>query len=262
MKTSIITKIKVLVKAVNVFKNWYLYPLVYFKITRRDYVIFETYSGLKIKLRTRSTDLMALTNVWLIQEYSKPKFEINDTDVIIDIGAHIGLFTLYASQYCKNGIIFCFEPVEENYRVLLYNITQNNLTNVRPFKSAVSKSESTITIYRNKDEAGHSMYGSDSTSIQVNSKSLKKIIDENSIDRCDLIKLDCEGAEYEIIESLPLEYFKKISKMIIEYHFADSNPKLIDNLKTKLMAASFKISTVSESSDMGLLYAIKQEFLN
>ena len=255
MKTSIITKIKILKKATNVFKNWYLYPFVYFKILRRDYVIFETHSGVKIKLRTRSTDLMALTNVWIVEEYSN--FRINDNDIIIDIGAHTGLFTLYASQYCTNGIIFCFEPVEENYSILLDNIKQNNLKNVKPFKSAVSKSESTITIYRNKDEAGHSMFSSTSHALKVDSISLKKIIDENSMDIYDLIKLDCEGAEYEIIESLPLEYFKKISKMIIEYHFADSKPKLVNDLKTKLMTASFKISQVSHSSDMGLLYAIK-----
>lgn len=254
---SIITKIKILIKATNVFKNWYLYPLVYFSIIKRDYVIFETHSGLKIKLRTRSTDLMALTNVWLVEEYSGSNFRINANDVIIDIGAHIGLFTLYASQYCKNGIIFCFEPVDENYDILVDNITQNNLKNVKPFKSAVSKSESTITIYRNKDEAGHGMFSFTSHALKVDSISLKKIIDENSINQCNLIKIDCEGAEYEIIESLPLEYFKKISKMIIEYHFADSKPKLVNDLKTKLMTASFKISTVSHSSDMGLLYAIK-----
>ena len=254
---SIITKIKILIKATNVFKNWYLYPLVYFSIIKRDYVIFETYSGLKIKLRTRSTDLMALTNVWLVEEYSRSNFRINTNDVIIDIGAHIGLFTLYASQYCKNGTIFCFEPVDENYDILVDNITQNNLKNVKPFKSAVSKSESTITIYRNKDEAGHSMFSFTSHALKVDSISLKKIIDENSVNQCNLIKIDCEGAEYEIIESLPLEYFKKISKLIIEYHFADSKPKLVNDLKTKLMTASFKISTVSHSSDMGLLYAIK-----
>ncbi len=255
--SSIITKIKILIKATNVFKNWYLYPLVYFSIIKRDYIIFETYSGLKIKLRTRSTDLMALTNVWLVEEYSGSNFRINANDIIIDIGAHIGLFTLYASQYCKNGTIFCFEPVNENYDILVDIITQNNLKNVKPFKSAVSKSESTITIYRNKDEAGHSMFSFTSHALKVDSISLKKIIDENSINQCNLIKMDCEGAEYEIIESLPLEYFKKISKLIIEYHFADSKPKLVNDLKTKLMTASFKISTVSHSSDMGLLYARK-----
>lgn len=255
--SSIITKIKILIKATNVFKNWYLYPLVYFSIIKRDYIIFETYSGLKIKLRTRSTDLMALTNVWLVEEYSGSNFRINANDIIIDIGAHIGLFTLYASQYCKNGTIFCFEPVDENYDILVDNITQNNLKNVKPFKSAVSKSESTITIYRNKDEAGHSMFSFTSHALKVDSISLKKIIDENSVNQCNLIKIDCEGAEYEIIESLPLEYFKKISKLIIEYHFADSKPKLVNDLKTKLMTASFKISTVSHSSDIGLIYAIK-----
>lgn len=210
---------------------------------------------MKIKLRTRSTDLMALTNVWLVEEYSN--FRINDNDIIIDIGAHIGLFTLYASQYCKNGTIFCFEPVEENYDILVDNITQNNLKNVKPFKSAVSKSESTITIYHNKDEAGHSMFSFTSHALKVDSISLKKIIDENSINQCNLIKLDCEGAEYEIIESLPLEYFKKISKMIIEYHFADSKPELVNEIITKLKNVSFKILTIPDSSDMGMLYAEK-----
>ena len=197
--SSIITKIKILIKATNVFKNWYLYPLVYFSIIKRDYIIFETYSGLKIKLRTRSTDLMALTNVWLVEEYSGSNFRINANDVIIDIGAHIGLFTLYASQYCKNGTIFCFEPMDENYDLLVDNITQNNLKNVKLFKSAVSKSESTITIYRNKDDAGHGMFRFTSHALKVDSISLKKIIDENSINQCNLIKIDCEGAEYDIL---------------------------------------------------------------
>ena len=196
--SGIITKIKILIKATNVFKNWYLYPLVYFSIIKRDYIIFETYSGLKIKLRTRSTDLMALTNVWLVEEYSGSNFRINANDVIIDIGAHVGLFTLYASQYCKNGTIFCFEPVDENYDILVDNITQNNLKNVKPFKSAVSKSESTITIYRNKDEAGHSMFSFTSHALKVDSISLKKIIDENSVNQCNLIKIDCEGGEEDI----------------------------------------------------------------
>ena len=70
-------KISIFLKAINLFDNWYLYPLVYFKITKKEHVIFKTKTGLKIKIRVNSTDLMALTHVWMIQEYSEDNFSIN-----------------------------------------------------------------------------------------------------------------------------------------------------------------------------------------
>ena len=86
----------------KIFKNWYIFPKVYYKLISEKFPIFETKNGLKIKIRKYSTDLMALTHVWLIEEYKSKNFEIKDTDVIIDVGGHIGLFSLYASQFCKN----------------------------------------------------------------------------------------------------------------------------------------------------------------
>ena len=52
-----------ILKSIKLFKNWYVYLLVYFKLTKKDHVIFETKTGLKIKIRVNSTDLMALTHV-------------------------------------------------------------------------------------------------------------------------------------------------------------------------------------------------------
>ena len=49
---------------------------------------------------------MALTNVWLTQEYLDDDFYIEDDDIVLDIGGHIGLFALFASQFCKKGKIF------------------------------------------------------------------------------------------------------------------------------------------------------------
>ena len=69
-----------------------------------------------------------------------------------------------------------------------------------------------------------------SNSIQVDSITLQKIFDLNNIKKCNLLKLDCEGSEYEIIDSLPNSYFSMIDKMIIEYHFAEKYPKLLTNL--------------------------------
>ena len=103
-----------------------------------------------------STDLMAFTHVWLLQEYASTGFEIKDT--IIDIGAHIGLFALFSSQFCKHGKIYCFELVKENFDLLESNIELNNIRNVIAINGAISTSSSVITIYLNNDESGHSMY--------------------------------------------------------------------------------------------------------
>jgi len=252
-----IEKIRILLKATTVFKNWWLYPLVYLKLTKHPTVIFETKKGFKIMLRTNSTDLMAMTHVWLIEEYSKHGFEIKEKDTVIDVGAHIGLFSLFASKSCKKGKIYAFEPIKENYEKLESNIKLNNLLNIQAYNTAVSKSTSKITLYQSNDESGHSKFVPTDSPIEVTSKSLNEFFKENKIKTCDLLKLDCEGSEYEIIESLEEKYFEIIEKMIIEYHLANSNPELLENLKKKLKQHSYEISVDPLFKDIGFLYAKK-----
>ena len=249
--------LRIFLNSRKIFKNWYIYPKVYYKLISDKFPIFETKSGLKIKIRKYSTDLMALTHVWLIEEYKSKNFEINDTDVIIDVGGHIGLFSLYASQFCKNGLIYSFEPVPENYDLLIDNVRSNDLNQIKPFNLAVSNSNSDIKLYLNDDEAGHSMFSKSSKSITVDSISLQQIFDNNNIENCNFLKLDCEGTEYEILENLPTSYFDKIKKIVIEYHMADTHPELLENLKKILIKQNYSLKTKKLFSDIGFLYALK-----
>ena len=234
-----------------------MYPLSYYNFIHDDFIIFKTRSKKIIKLRKQSTDLMALTHVWLIEEYKKENFEIQPHDIIIDVGAHIGLFTIYASQFCTKGKIYSFEPVLENYELLLENIKLNNLDHVTSFNQAISNSNEPIKLFLNNDESGHSIFSQSSKSITIDSISLQRFFDQNKIKHCNFLKLDCEGAEYEIIKNLPLEYFQKIDKLIIEYHMADSHPELLIELKAILSQQNFKIETKQLFSDIGFLYAKK-----
>ena len=108
MKHGFFSKLQIFLNSRKIFKNWYIYPKVYYKIINDKFVIFRTKTDLRIKIRVRSTDLMALTNVWMINEYDVEDFEINTNDTVIDIGAHIGLFSLLVSQLCNKVKIFCF----------------------------------------------------------------------------------------------------------------------------------------------------------
>ena len=94
-----LNRFKIFLESRNVFKNWYLYPLIYLKISKSEFKILETNSGFKMKIRVNSTDLMQLTTIWVVREYDLPGFDIKNDDTIIDIGGHIGLFTLFCKQF-------------------------------------------------------------------------------------------------------------------------------------------------------------------
>lgn len=257
MSSSLFLKLRIFLRAIKILKNWQLYPRMYFHRINDNYAIFETKTGVKIKLRVDSSDFMAFTNVWLVEDYYRPKFEIKSDDTIIDIGSHIGLFALYASQFCTRGTIFCFEPVKENYDLLQENLKLNNIKNVIAFNLAVSGVSSFVSLFLNDDKSAHSIHTTSPNEIKVESRSLKDIIDENEIKICNFVKIDCEGAEYEILGRLPQNYFSKIEKMVIEYHLADYKPELLSDLLGKLMT-SFDVTKKEFYDGMGILFALKK----
>lgn len=257
MCANFLEKIRVLIIVISSIKNWYVFISIYFKLLASDYAILEMRNGIKIRLRVNSTDLMAFTNVWLLHDYDKSDFIINDDDVIIDIGAHIGLFALFASQFCKSGKIYCFEPVKENFDLLKSNVEINHIQNIIMINAAVSAEDGIVSVYLNEDDAGHSMHINGTKKIEVKSVSLRSIFNTNDFEKCDFLKIDCEGEEYNIINSLPKDYFDKIAKITLEYHFADVKPHLLENL-TKKLESYYKVNIVSSMLGMGYLYARNQ----
>lgn len=249
-------KFVILLKCIKLVRNWYDIPLTYYRLTKNKFVILKLKSGLKIKLRVNSTDLQAFLNVWIIQEYQGEQgFEINNDDVIIDIGGHIGLFALYCSQFCKNGKIFSFEPIKENYDLLIDNIEQNNIINVKPFNVAVSDKVGRVPIYLSDDDhAAHSFYKVGKKSIEIETTTLENIIQSEDIKKCNLLKLDCEGAEYEIIDSLTNSTIRKIERISLEYHLAHSESSRLVNLKNKLNS-EYIVKDHPSNNGMGILFA-------
>jgi len=261
LKSNYFQKLVVLNKSRKIFKNWNICAKLYLNQVKDTFTILETRTNKKIKIRSNTTDFMALANVWLLEDYKIKKFEIHSNDVIIDIGAHIGIFTIYASQFCNNGKIYSFEPVKENYDLLLNNIKLNHSEQVKPFNLAVSNTNDVVTIYINDDKAAHSIFPSSESSINVKSITLQNIFEENNINHCNFLKLDCEGAEYEILCNLPAKYFKEIDKIVMECHFVDKKPELIGDLKQILVKQGFQVRTKTISNEFVLLYAIKDSII-
>lgn len=257
MNTSFLVKVRIFVKAIKTIKNWSLYFLCYFGLLKND-PIFVFRNNLKVKIRAKSTDFYALTNVWLLEEYKINKLQIKKDDIVIDIGAHIGLFTVYVSKFCVDGRIYCYEPIKENYNLLTHNIEINNIKNATIFQKAVTDKSSVVRIFLNQDTAAHSVFTESNEYVDVESISLKDIFDSNKIEKCDLLKLDCEGSEYIILNSLPDSYFEHIKKIVMEYHMIDKKPDLLQNLIKKLSLLNYNIDMRKNTNDSGIMLAIKE----
>lgn len=165
---------------------------------------------------------------------------------ILDVGAHIGLSTLYFKLQYPNSNIVCFEPNPFTFSLLKENIFTNSLKNVEIHNIAVAKNSFEKEFFI--DSSGRNAFSTGSfrkdawngtqksKSIKVKTEPLSKYI-KNEID---LIKLDVEGVEREILKELEKQNcFKNIRNMIIEYH--PTNGQRIKNILKILRRNSFTL---------------------
>lgn len=220
-------------------------------------------NGLKFKIskQDHSGDEEFLLNKQISgEEYTPEGFDIAPSDTIIDIGAHIGRFTIYAAYTASNGNVYAFEPQPENFHRLQENIGLNKLTNIHLSSKAVADSYKTITLHTNKDSARSSIYGASETSVKIDCLPLSEVFEKNKINRCNFLKLDCEGAEYEILFALPMHYFDIIDKIALEYHDHLSTGKKMPDLARLLSSQGYILHSRPGAFYTGLLFARKTDF--
>lgn len=156
----------------------------------------------------------------LVDTYQLDGFTASDGDVILDIGAHVGIVSIYLAKRWPGARIYAFEPVSENYARMERNIKANAVTNVKAFQLAVSGNGRSLRLRGDLrlNSGGISAYaGGNGRVWKVASVTLRQIFTSLEIERCRLLKIDCEGAEYEILESAG-ELLKKVDYLAGEFH--------------------------------------------
>ncbi|MCD4671213.1 MAG: FkbM family methyltransferase [Anaerolineaceae bacterium] len=201
------------------------------------------------------------TEIFLGEEYCPSGFAINSNDVIVDIGAHRGVFVAYAALRTKNSIV-AFEPDSENYRILQAFVSANRWDNVQLYNAALGAKDGYIELFQSNTSTRHSVTGIDpvtkrklSKSIRVQAFSLEKALE--NLPKINFLKMDCEGAEYDIIMNSNPETLKKIEKLAMEYHENIANhsaKELADFLKNYFPQVKMK---EKPGSDLGFIYAFR-----
>lgn len=201
-------------------KNW---PEFFYKhLTKaKGKMILKMRNGYKMEIRPYHSEASIIMDIWALKFYNPEGFDINETDTIIDIGGHIGSFSVYAASQAKKGRVFIFEPLTENFAAIKKNIRLNRIKNIHPIQLAVASKKGTQKFYVFDDEnSGTSnLYKLDNGhEIKVKTITLPEVIKKHKIKRIDFMKIDCEGAEYEILFTLPKEIIDSIGKVSMEYH--------------------------------------------
>ena len=137
---------------------------------------------------------------------------------VIDIGANVGYFTLYALG--AGAKVFAYEPEEKNYNRLVQQVKDNAFINANgdTRRAAVASDDKGRNLYLNSENiGGHRITHDAGGGVQtVPSVTLNQIIEE--VGHVDLIKMDCEGAEREIFWVATPETMAKIDRIRMEYH--------------------------------------------
>jgi FkbM family methyltransferase len=213
-------------------------------------------NGVKIFMggKIGKADLSMFSEIWHNKFYNPEGFEINKNDIVFDIGANNGFFSVYAAEKAVNGKVYAFEPVPYLADKIRKTASLNNFKNIIVENLAIGKgTDSKHVFYISKEHNGcHSLYERKGQleKIEVSVTNLEKYCKDNNVSEIDFLKLDCEGAEYEIITKESVDLIKNKIKIISMEHHDDITGHTHSEIVEILQNAGFLIKV----SD-GFVYA-------
>lgn len=209
-------------------------------------------------------------DIWSVKEavpdrfYERYGFEFESGWTVLDIGAGLGEFAMLAARADPTNRVYAFEPFAGSFALLKENARQNSLANVVAVCEAVGSATGTLVLDPGDGEPSHiqSRYAStvaEAPERVVPSVSLGDLVTRFGIDSLDLVKLDCEGMEYDILLNSPHWALERIARIVLEYH-DDFTPHTHHDLVRFLECAGYVVETFPNPvhADLGYLRAARR----
>jgi FkbM family methyltransferase len=227
-----------------------LYPLLIGRLKPDTVTVF----GHRIELDPRDSLLLSINGVYEETEARLFERSIRPGDIVLDIGAHIGYYTLLAARAAgADGRVFAFEPERQNYGLLTRNVANNGYTNVSAINQAVMATSGAQTLFVSEDNAGdHHLYaGSDDrSSYEVAATSIDDFFAERS-KTVNVIKIDVQGTEPFVLRGMT-ETLKANERLLL---FTELAPGSLQDAGTSareyieaLRDAGFDLHVIDEST--------------
>jgi FkbM family methyltransferase len=222
-----------------------------------------------IRLELRDGTVFAIRSfmdAWIVKETNLDRdYEVHGTAIqdgwtVVDIGAGLGDFTVFAARRTPHGRVFAYEPAPESAALLNDNLKLNEIKNVAVFPYAVSSKDGEVILdvsggvavqYRTVGDASP-----EDGKITVRSVALAEVLAGLPGGVCDFLKMDCEGAEYDLLLHLDEVSLRCVRRICLEYH-EFVTPYSHTDLAKHLTSQGWKVN-VSPSKvrrELGFLYA-------
>jgi FkbM family methyltransferase len=195
----------------------------------------------------QKTDAIVVREIWCENVYELHDGDLADTRIVVDIGANIGAFGLYAMSLMPNVKVYSIEPEQNNFNLMVRNASNNDL-NGGTFKScslAIGDKECELHI----DNNGGDSRISDSGQL-VNCQTLDNFMYLYGLDYVDVLKIDVEGYEANII--LPCQKLHKFRYITME--FDHDNGKQLGAIVEKL-SVTHQVKVVGDVNKGGMIFA-------
>lgn len=184
-------------------------------------------NGVTLKLYDYDTSFATLAVYRELKRdcYGIGRIRFDKDDVVVDIGAHVGFFSLHLAKRFPFIKIYAFEPTPHNYRNLTENIRINGITNVTAFNQAVTGDGRILEMLVHPSNTGgasgqqRDLHLPNHDFFAVSSTTLDDIFSKQLIGSCKLLKIDCEGSEHEILCNTKV--LDRVEYLAGEFHIND-----------------------------------------
>lgn len=192
--------------------------------------------------------------VFINHEYLRSGISLSDGDTIVDVGANVGMFTMYALRNLNDIEIHAIEPVPESFEVLQQNVDRYRHGGVHLHNTALGADpdgETQIVLYPNM--TGNSTLHEETKVLQrevlselfteeelafiftrkqipVSTTTLSSLIRNHGIQTISLLKIDAEGSEIDILKGIDTAHWDLIRQLAIEVHDAQNTLPVIHDI--------------------------------
>lgn len=198
-----------------------LYVLNRFLLQRKYLVANVENEGLKFKFRIEDAAGRRMYKLGdyenELTDYIKKNIKLEKDDIMLDVGANLGWYSLLCEKLFPGSKVYSFEPDPLNFSLLADNLKLNNSKNVNIYQMAVSDREDIMKLYLydNKNRGRHSLLPiNDGQTIDVKTITLNSFVEEQKInpEKIKFLKIDIEGYEYFALSGAKniLKYVKTI----------------------------------------------------
>ena len=178
--------------------------------------------------------------------------QIPQKPVIVDIGANAGFFDILILSKVKDAKIFAYEPIPRNIQQIKNTLDANTAIkdNVNVHQLAVTGTASDkVDLYiesENENSVIASIFSdfnsSNANKISVDTITLTDIIVKNSLAEIDILKVDCEGSEYDIFYNTDPSLIRRAKMILLEVHDLDEDKKNITAMHKFLVDTGYEVT--------------------